>query len=118
MTKFRTIDVNNDWNFGHGLQDYAQNVVAVQYDVKTRLQEWVGDFFADTSRGIDWLNRLTQMSQKTLLDLDIKRIILQTNNVSRILSYSSTVTNRQFTATYNIETIYSQSFKDTINKSY
>jgi hypothetical protein len=118
MAKIRVIDANNDFVFGHGLQDFAQADKAIQYDIKTRLQEWVGDFFADTSRGIDWLNRLTKMSQKALLDLDIRRLISQTDNVTRIISYSSTVTNRQFTATYNVETIYSTSFKDSINKSY
>ena len=42
--KVRAIDINNDWTFGRGLQDYKLNDRAVAQNVKTRLQSFGGNY--------------------------------------------------------------------------
>ena len=110
MAKFRALDVDNDWQFGAGLNNYASNNDAVALDIKTRLAEWLGDCFFATDRGIDWLNRLGKTNQRTPLENDIKTIILQTNGVTKLNSFTTTLAGRVFTATYDVQTIYSKSY--------
>lgn len=111
---FRSLDENHDWNFGAGRQSYARGSEAIGLDVKTRLMSWVGDCFFDMPAGIDWWNRLGSKSQRSLLEADIKRVILQTEGVTGITSFDTTLQGRKFSANYSINTIYSKEFRDTL----
>ena len=63
-------------------------------------------FFAQTA-GIDWYNRLSY-NQQVLLDLDLRRTILQSYGVTGIitLDFELSSQTRTFNATYTITTIY------------
>lgn len=83
--------------------------------MKTRLYSWVGDCFFDQLAGIDWVNRLGSKNQRALLEADIRRVILQSPGVTGILSFDTVLNkNRNFTANYSVQTIYSQSFSDSL----
>lgn len=105
--KTRGLDSDDDWEFGRGQQSYVSDKDAVAQNVKTRLRSWKRDCFFDVDTGVDWTNYLDK-GKKTQLDLDIKRVILQTAGVLRINRFSSTLDSgkRNLTVTVTIDTIY------------
>lgn len=88
--KTRALDANKDWQFGRGLQSFVTEKNALKQNISTRLKSWKNDCFFAMDDGVDWQNFL-DIGKKTLLDLDIKRVLLQTEGVLRISSYTSTL---------------------------
>ena len=111
---FRSLDANHDWLFGHGLANYLDLDAAIGLNIETRLLSWVGDCFFNKPAGIDWTNRLGSKNQKTLLDLDTRRIIQQSSGVAGITFFNSTLVGRAYTANYAVDTIYGQNYKNTV----
>lgn len=103
----RNLNSDNDWNFGKGLQDYTKNLDAVSLNIKTRLQSWKSDCFFALTEGVDY-NNLLDVGTKSLLDSDLKRVILQSEGVIRISSYESELdtSERGFSGEAEIVTIY------------
>jgi len=102
----RSIDVNNDWNFGKGKQDYLVEGAAIGQSIKTRLQSFLGDCFFDIGAGIDWWNLL---GSKNLvgLSLSIQTTIRNTDGVTRLVELSNVLDqNRKVTINYSASTIY------------
>lgn len=114
--KFRNLDNDHDWKFGKGLNDYRRDEEAVKLNIRTRILSWFGDCFFAQTEGIDWINRLGKTNQRTLLEQDLKSIILKTPEVAELISFSTSLVNREFTAEYSIRTIYSRTFKDEIKQ--
>lgn len=83
-------DATRDWRFGRGRQDYKTGAQALKQSIATRLRSWKGNCFYATEEGVDWNNYLN-IGTKIFLDLDIQRVILQTEGVIRLRSYSSTL---------------------------
>ena len=102
---FRNIDEDGDWCFGKGAQDMTATNKAIGLNIKTRIQSWVGDCFFDMGAGIDWLNRLGSKNQRALLELDLKRIIMQSDGVVKLLSFDTDLNGRSFIANYSVKTI-------------
>lgn len=115
---FRNLDVNDDWKFGSGKSDYVSRNAAIGINIKTRILSWVGDCFFDKLAGIDWTNRLGSKNQKALLELDLRRIILQSFGVTGIVSFDTVLENRVFTARYSVNTIFSQVFVDSVTRGF
>lgn len=113
--EFRQLTDAGDWTFGSGLNNYASDDDAIGLNIRTRILSWVGDCFFDAGAGIDWVNRLGSRNQQELLELDLRTLILQTEGVTAINNISVVVTGRDFSATYDIQTIYSQSYLDELN---
>lgn len=105
----RAIDKNGDWMFGRGRQCYVSEIDALKQNIKTRLRQWVGDCYYRPEEGVDW-NNLLEKGREELLDLDIKRVILQTGGVLRITDYSSTLNHdtRTLTVSATVESIFGQ----------
>lgn len=110
---FRNLDADHDWTFGKGKECYADKQAAIGLNIKTRILSWVGDCFFEQSAGIDWINRLGSKNQRELLELDLRRIILQSEDVTALLSFDTILNGRKFTANYSVNTIYSEEFQDT-----
>lgn len=111
---FRALDENHDWLWGKGKADFLKNNAAIGMNIKTRLLSWVGDCFFDQNAGIDWWNRLGSKNQRTLLELDLKRVILQSEGGTGIVSFDTNLTGRRFTASYTVDTIYTGQIEDQI----
>ena len=88
--KTRAIDTAGDWQFGRGIQSYVTEKNALKQNLSTRLKSWKNDCFFDMDSGVDWGNFM-DIGRKVFLDIDIKRVILQTEGVLRISSYASTL---------------------------
>ncbi len=111
---FRNLTADGDWTFGSGVANYVAQNAAIGLNIKTRLLSWVGDCFFDIPAGVDWVNRLGSKNQRTLLELDIRRIILQSQGVTGIISFDTLLNGRNFTAHYSVNTIYSKQFTDSL----
>jgi len=111
---FRNLTPDHDWTFGKGRQDMTALNQAIGLNIKTRILSWVGDCFFDQTAGIDWINRLGSKNQRALLELDLRRVILQSQDVTGILSFDTVLNGRNFTARYSVQTIYSKDFQDSL----
>lgn len=105
--KTRALDSAGDWQFGRGVQSYVTEKNALMQNVKTRLRQWKNNCFFAMTEGVDYTNYL-DIGQKAALDLDIKRVILQTNGVLRIAEFTSTLDtdSRALTISATIATIF------------
>ena len=105
--KTRALDANFDWQFGRGLQSFVTEKNALKQNISTRLKSWKSDCFFAMDDGVDWQNFL-DIGKKKFLDIDIKRVILQTEGVLRISSYTSTLNTETRAATISaqVATIY------------
>lgn len=108
---FRNLTVDGDWTFGAGRANYAYGQQAIMLNIGTRIKSWVGDCFFDQKAGIDWKNRLGSKNQRALLELDLRRIILQSFGVTGILSFSTSLRGREFSANYTVNTIFTKAFE-------
>lgn len=111
---FRALDESGDWVFGKGRGSYATGDTAIGLNIATRIKSWFGDCFFAQTEGIDWLNRLGSKNQRLLLETDLRRTILQSFGVAGIIAVDTILLNRNFTAKYDITTINSQSYKDSV----
>lgn len=105
--KTRALDAMGDWQFGRGLQSYVTEKNALKQNIATRLRSWRNDCFFAMDDGVDW-NNFLDIGKKAFLDIDVKRIILQTEGVLRISSYTSTLnaTDRAITISATVATIF------------
>lgn len=111
---FRNLDENHDWTFGQGRANYIANNPAIGLNINTRLYSWVNDCFFDMTAGIDWYNRLGSKNQRDLLEIDLRRVILQSFGVTGLVSFSTSLTDRQFRADYVVNTIFSENYRNTL----
>lgn len=112
----RNLDANHDWTFGSGLGNYISNDAAIGLNINTRLLSWLNDCFFDMNAGIDWLNRLGSKNQQNLLDIDLRRLILQSYGVQGIVTFSTSLIGRVFNASYTVNTIFSQAYTNSLEQ--
>lgn len=105
--KIRNVSKNFDWTFGQSLTNYVNGNYAIALDNKMKLQEFTNDCFFALQNGIPWLIRLGMKNQKALLDRDVIRIAQSVEGTLNITDFTSTVTNRHYSCSYNVYSIYS-----------
>ncbi|NTA27389.1 hypothetical protein [Allorhizobium ampelinum] len=109
--RYRKLDSNDDYSFGHGLSDFWIDVPdAVAQSVSTRLQLQTGTWFLDTTEGIDWKTKVLGRYTGDTRDPVIRARILATTGVTEITDYSSALDRetRKFSVTATITTDYGQ----------
>lgn len=110
----RNIDANNDWTFGKGKQNYAQEDNAIATNLKTRLQSFLNDCFFDMEAGLDWFNILGKDREKLLSE--VKKCIVTSYGIYRLndVDVYFDREKREITITYNVDTIYSPNLEGII----
>ena len=113
--KIRALSSTGDFTFGSGNANYATEERAIAQNIASRVRSWKNDCFFDFEAGIDWLNRLDK-GQKDNLVNDIKILLIQTEGVVKInsVSVNENRDTRALTMTYNVDTIYSQNFTNSL----
>lgn len=103
----RALDVNHDWQFGKGRNDYKQANDAVAQMIETNLLSFLGDCFFDISAGIDWFNLLGGKDQLSL-ELAIRTTILNTAGVTGIVDATVDLdpNTRLIRIGYQVNTVY------------
>lgn len=114
---FRNLDSNGDWTFGNGVGNYTVRNDAIGLNIKTRIQSWVNDCFFALTDGVDWYNRLGTKNQRTLLEQDLRRIILQSQDVTGIIEFDTILNGRDIQVFYSVQTIYTQAYQETVSVS-
>ena len=109
--KTRTVDGNWDWNFGKGLNDYADDALGVAYTVKMKILSWYKDCFFEMDSGIDWKNILGSKVSKEEADAQIKDIIQSEPEITELVYFDSSVTDRIYSATIRFKTIYNETIE-------
>lgn len=105
--KVRALDIDHDWTFGKGQNDYLRDQKAVVQSINTRLQCFLGDCFFDQGAGIDWFTFLGGKDQLSL-NLSISAVILNTEEVTAIKQLSTNLSIvRQFSVSYQVQTTFS-----------
>ena len=113
--RIRSLDLNHDWNFGQGKQDYNINQADIAENVQTRLLCFKNDCFFLMNGGIDWLRLMGTKNTLQEILLTIRAVILASYGVVRVNSISPSVDdNRKLTVSYSIDTIFSKYFTQTI----
>lgn len=111
---FRNLDLNHDWTFGAGRNNYVTGNQEIALNIKTRVLSFLGDCFFATNEGIDWFNLLDYRYQDRL-ENEVQQVIIQTPGVTGINSVDViTNANRQIRIAYDVQTIYSGSYTDEI----
>lgn len=101
----RSLDVNHDWTFGAGKNNYRTNLNALSQNIKTRLLSFLGDCFFDLTAGINWVYYLGSRNKQDELQMVIADTILGTQNVLRIEKLNLSINNhRKISLQYTIDT--------------
>lgn len=109
----RSLNKDKDFTFGSGKSNYLSAQLAIVQNVETRLKEFLGDCFFNTQAGIDWFNLMDKGREADLLK-SVQLVILGTDGVVGINSFDYTLVDRKLTVTYDIKTIYSLSYIDSV----
>lgn len=116
---FRSLDANGDWVFGGGQSAYATGNTAIQFDIQTALQIFMGECFWNTSFGVDWWNLLggKNPSAQASIILQVRTVILGVIGVYQInnVSISQNRITRGLSIQYNINTIFSKSVTGSVS---
>ena len=108
--RVRKQDSNGDYVIGQGEANFWINQAeGVVQTVVTRLLLAEGEWFLDQTIGTPWSQEILGYSTAALRDIAIKTVILQTNNVTALTDYNSSVdtTTRKFTVSGSILTPFS-----------
>lgn len=108
----RILDSSHDWTFGKGIQDYYFKQNAIAENIQTRLLSFFNDCFFDYYEGIDWLRLLGTPGTKQEITLTCRAKILQSVGVLRVNSLNVFLReeNRAITLSFNIDTVYTSNF--------
>lgn len=113
--KIRNVTAANDWTFGKGLQCYLTTQDAIALDIRTYLLLWTGNCFWALQAGVNWRQYLDKNQEQKLL-AGLQSAILDRFGVMGInlLSARLDPQSRLITVQYDVQTIYTQSFQDSI----
>ena len=99
--RVRQLSKDGDYQLNSFLSNSSQCVAQC---VTTRLKLWLGQWFANVYDGTDWANAILGFG--TPYDLTIQDRILGTQGVTEIVSYSSSIVNRNLSVNATVLTQY------------
>lgn len=113
--KIRNLDSAGDFTFGKGLQSYLTGQDAIALDIKTYLKLWTGNCFWALQAGVNWRQYLDK-NQKARLLAGLQNAIMSRFGVMALTQLSAELNaqTRQIVVKYNVQTIYTQNFQDSI----
>lgn len=103
--KCRALAANGDYVFGGATTWLKDSPAAVAQAVGTRLALMAGTWFLDHREGLD-LAQVLGYNTSTSRDIEIQSRISGTNGLTAIVDYQSTVNNRSYSVTANVDTLY------------
>ncbi|CAH3684866.1 hypothetical protein M2T59_20515 [Klebsiella pneumoniae] len=107
--RYRREDDDGDYTFGQGNDTWLVNSPeAVAQAIKTRFLLWYGQWFLDITEGTPWIQSVLGKQRPETYNLAIRQRILETQGVSSITAFNTTVDGRtrRVTFTATVETIY------------
>ena len=116
--RYRKVDENGDSSFGNGQSDFLINTPeAVGQAVLSRLNLWIGEWFANTEDGTGWSTEVLGKGTSDIYELMLRARVLGTQGVVSIISFDSTYDSdsRKLTIAIAIDTINGET---TVNGVY
>ncbi len=107
--RVRRLTESGDFAFGGGLADYLlDSPEAVAQRVRTRLDLWLGQWFADQSAGTPWESQILGKYTAGTRDLVLRSQILDTPGVRSLISYNARLDRptRRWVVAARVDTIY------------
>lgn len=106
--KYRMLDANGDYVFGKGPSEFLVNTPAtVGQGVETRLNLFTNEWFIDLLKGLPVLDEILGTGTQSIYDQVIQEYILDSEGVTQIIDYSSTLdASRHLAVTAKIDTVY------------
>lgn len=90
--RYRELSPTGDYTFGvQGTNFFVDSPAAVAQAVKTRLAIATGEWFLDLSYGTPYQSKILGAGKVATYDAAIQQVILDTQGVTGILQYSSSV---------------------------
>jgi hypothetical protein len=108
---YRKLDANGDYTFGKQAGNFYVNTpAAVVQAILTRLKLIQGEWFLDTTEGVDYNDEIIGMGRIATYDAAIQDVILNTQGVNTIDAYASGIntTTRAVAVSCTVDTIYGQ----------
>jgi hypothetical protein len=108
----RQLDKNFDMQFGHSLDDYLHDALAVGQNIKTRLLLILGEWFLNINVGMPWRTLLGPKPAATVtLEDSVRQTIVTTVDVVEITAFSFDFdhTTRKATINVTVLTVYGTS---------
>ena len=110
----RAIDkATGDWTFGQGRQNYLTGNAEIAQNIRTALLIFLGEWFADTSIGVDWW-RLTGGRDANAIVVACRKVIAGVDGVTKINSVDVTLVGRKLSVAYNVATVFSLQTVNTV----
>lgn len=108
--RYRKLSPDDDYVFGQGTPEFLVDTPdTVAQAVRTRLRLATGEWFLDTQEGTPYATEILGEGTQPLYDSAIKERVLDTQGVTSIDEYSSSLDqNRALSVTMTISTLYGQ----------
>lgn len=112
----RALTPDHDFTFGKGTENYLFGQAAVAENIQTRILSFLNNCFFDMAAGIDWFTYLGVPNKNQEIILRVRAIILQSYGVVSVNSIQLNAVNatRRAVLTYNINTIYTKNYTQTL----
>lgn len=110
--RYRKLDADGDYSFGHSSGDFLDNSVeAVAQSILTRLRLFTGEWFLDITKGTPYSEQILGNNTWQVYDQAIKTRILGTQFVTRITDYASSFdpVTRALTVSAKVDTAFGSS---------
>jgi hypothetical protein len=108
--KYRKLDSNGDYTFGFGNSNFYTDADAVTQAINTKLSMFQGEWWENINDGLPLFQQILGTSGAapniSAIDLVVQARIMEAPNVNSIVSYSSSFSNRTYTASAVVETTY------------
>lgn len=107
---YRKLDSNGDYSFGRSKQDFVTDSNAVAQAIKTRLLLLFGEWWEDQSDGLPLFQSILGVSgtedNLESVNLLIQERIINTDNVTDIVDYTSSYVNRSLSVSCTVNTTF------------
>lgn len=104
--KYRKLDSDGDYCFGHGSKDFVQDAEAVAQAVKTNLLLLYGEWWENTTDGLPLFQNILGQpgapGNLQAVDLLVRARIAKTSGVKQIKSFSSSYENRKYSLSVTV----------------
>ncbi len=110
--RYRMLDVDGDYQFGKGQQNFTYGTYAVAQAIKTRLKLLKGEWWENISEGLPLFEQILgangNQDNLYLVDSLIKERIISTDNVTSIENFNSEYKNRAYIFTCTVNTKFGE----------
>jgi hypothetical protein len=101
--KYRKLDSNGDYSWGHGDQDFLiDSPAAVAQAITTTLKLFQGEWFLDLTAGVPWFTQVGGFNTQDIYDTIVKDAIRNVGGVLSITKYQSSLDTRTRDLTINV----------------